>query len=314
MKSYKNQASQSQQGHQVIIPSRNQQQLLLLFIALLLLVSVVEGLNIDFGLFQRLARGGGDVKKLKQENHHHHTKCSDCGKEEELTAMATATKTEAITAATKAISNTFLVKCHCGKVRATIECLQEAPQPLRLVCYCKDCRGYYNTLNKLAADSGKPSPAKLSDDGYGGVDWTCIYPRDITITHGKSLLTTCKIRDTSPVKQVYTTCCYTPMFRFGSMSVLLNTNLVDDSDKVNLPDVKFRIMGRQALTPPASDGSFKKPNISWSIPVFSWLWTMPKRINKDLMTPMPFDDKDDTNKIFPKVIENVPVLEGFQEG
>ena len=312
----------------------NQQHQQLLFIALLLLIlvvtNVVEGLNIDFGLFQRLTtRGGGTssrnregsnvTKKQEPENHHHH-QCSGCGKEEQ--AMATTATKTAAGVTTKAISNIFLVKCRCGKVCATIETLAEpeAPQPLRLVCYCKDCRGYYNTLNNMAVNSGNPPAATLTKDGYGGVDWMCIYPRDITITQGsKNLLTTCKIRDTSPVKQVYSKCCYTPMFRFGSMSVLLNTNLVTEDDNssdkpTKLPDVKFRIMGRQALTPTTTTNP-KPSNISWSIPIFSWLWTMSKRINKELMTPMPFDDdNDDKNKIFPKSIENVPVLEGFQEG
>ena len=228
-------------------------------------------------------------------------------------------KVSSASTATAAIASKFVFKCQCGKVCGTIQTLVDAPQPLRLVCYCKDCRGYYNTLNTMAsrmATSSRFPPAMI--DEWGGVDWLCIYPRDIQIETGKAFLTTCKIRPTSPIKQVYSTCCYTPIFRFGSMSVLMNTHIMEPPKQhslTELPDVKFRIMGRQSL--PGSDQvdrQEKKPNISWSIPVFSWLWTMSKRVKAELMVPMPFDDNDDMKKIFPKAIDQVPVLDQFQEG
>lgn len=58
------------------------------------------------------------------------------------------------------------------------------------------------------------------DKNWGGVDWTAMYPRDITILQGKDLLQTTIIRPTSGVRQVYTNCCHTPMFRFGELSVV----------------------------------------------------------------------------------------------
>lgn len=52
------------------------------------------------------------------------------------------------------------------------------------------------------------------------MDWTVLYPRDITILEGKDLLKTTIIRPTSRVRQVYASCCHTPLFRFGEMSVV----------------------------------------------------------------------------------------------
>lgn len=182
------------------------------------------------------------------------------------------------------------IQCNCGKVKATIT---PSLLPLRLVCYCKDCRGYFNTLNGMAASD--PPPARL--DEWGGVDWTSIYPHDIEVTDGKDLLKTCLIRPESKMRQVYCGSCYTPMFRFGTMSVLMNTNLIQEKDQV--PDVRFRIIGRDSLK-----GDGKKPQMSWSVP-FSWFWVMPKRIKKDLMTPMPLELDD---------CKDVPILENFRQG
>mmetsp|Transcript_6484 Transcript_6484/g.11927 ORF Transcript_6484/g.11927 Transcript_6484/m.11927 type:complete len:217 (+) Transcript_6484:75-725(+) len=197
----------------------------------------------------------------------------------------------------------FRAQCQCGKVCSSIHSLEKAP-PLRLVCYCKDCRGYYETLNKVALSdpktSANPSPAQL--DNWGGVDWTAMYPRDITILQGQEFLATAKVRDSSSMRLVYTTCCYTPMFRFGALSVLVNSNLmVPEEDQNNLP-VTFRIIGRDAWKNGKAEAF--KPSMSFSVP-FKWFWTMPFRINKEYMEPMPLD--------LPKP-EDCKVLEGFQEG
>lgn len=184
------------------------------------------------------------------------------------------------------------IQCNCGRFKGAINSLESA-RPLRFVCYCKDCRGYFNTLNELA--SSDPPPAKL--DAWGGVDWTSIYPRDIEITEGKDLLKVGLIRPESKMRQVYCGNCFTPVFRFGTMSVLMNTNLIQEKEQV--PDVRFRIIGRDSLA-----GSEKKPKMSWSVP-FSWLWVMPKRIKKDLMTPMPLELDD---------LKDVPVFENFKQG
>ena len=184
------------------------------------------------------------------------------------------------------------IQCNCGAVKAAISSLESAT-PLRFVCYCKDCRGYYNTLNGMAGSD--PPPAKL--DAWGGVDWVSVYPRDIEVSEGKSLLKTCKIRPESKMRQVYCSRCYTPIFRFGAMSVLTNTNLIQEKEQV--PDVRFRIIGRDSLK-----GDGKKPKMSWSVP-FSWFWVMPKRIKKDLMAPMPLELDD---------FKDIPILENFKQG
>ena len=188
------------------------------------------------------------------------------------------------------------VQCTCGKVKLQVN----SPSVLRLVCYCKDCRGYYKTLNK-EAEAHHHKPAAMLDP-FGGVDWTCMYPNEITVLQGKEHLKTCLIRPKSPIRRVYTTCCYTPMFNIGSSSALLNTNLIllDKEDKANLPDVRFRIIGRQAL-PASKDASLKKPPMSWSVPL-SFPFVMIKRIKKEKMEPLPLD------------MDNVSVLENFQEG
>lgn len=185
------------------------------------------------------------------------------------------------------------IQCNCGKVKAAIS---PTVDPLRLVCYCKDCRGYYNTLNGMASPSAKEKPAQL--DEWGGVDWLSVYPRDITITQGKDLLKTCLIRPSSRMRQVYCSSCSTPIFRFGEMSVLMNSHLVSEQDK--LPEVRFRIIGRDAI----KNDKKKKPSMSWSVP-FSFFWVMPKRVKKDLMSPMPLDIAE---------LKDLPVLENFKQG
>lgn len=54
----------------------------------------------------------------------------------------------------------FTARCTCGKVKVAIETLERAP-PLRLVCYCADCRGYYESLDRLAIEKGLPPTAFL---------------------------------------------------------------------------------------------------------------------------------------------------------
>lgn len=185
---------------------------------------------------------------------------------------------------------TFKATCKCGKVYASVSSLEKSP-PLRLVCYCKDCRGYFETLNRMASldprTKSSPSPAVL--DNWGGVDWTTIYPRDITVIQGQDLLATVKIREASVMRQLYSTCCYTPMFRFGNLGVLANSSILEPTDSesqdTELP-VSFRIIGRDAWRED-KEGA-RKPKMSSSVP-FKWFWTMPFRINKGYMEPMPLE-------------------------
>jgi Family of unknown function (DUF6151) len=185
----------------------------------------------------------------------------------------------------------FPFRCNCGKVKGLVNMLEDTT-PLRLVCYCKDCRGYFNTLNTMAQSENKECSSSTKTDPWGGVDWTHVYPRDIHFTEGKDLLKTSIIRPESKIHQVYTSCCYTPMLRFGGMSVLMNTNLLPEESKST---VRFRIIGRDSLAAP------DKPQMSWSVPL-SWFWVMPRRIRKDLVEPKPVDIRD------------VTVLQNFKQG
>eukprot|EP01083_Nonionella_stella_P208186 755708_1 len=185
-------------------------------------------------------------------------------------------------------------QCRCGKVKGLVN----SPSALRLVCYCQDCRGYYNTLNDLARTLGLPEPAKL--DPFGGSDFTQIYPSEIKILEGKDQLETRIIRKTSPIHRTYAKCCYTPIFSTGpSGAALFNSALIPDEDQKC--EVKYRIIGRQAL---AGDGSVKKPSMSFSVP-FGWFFTMPKRCQKDKALPSPIDIKEGAE---------IKVLEGFKKG
>jgi hypothetical protein len=210
----------------------------------------------------------------------------------------------------------FLAKCKCGQVNASVRTLPEAP-PIRLVCYCKDCRGYFETMNRHAKagfyddpyDEANP-PAKL--DNWGGIDWTTLYPRDITVLDGKDFLTTTKIRGNSKIRHVHSTCCGTPMFRCGEMSVLLNSNSIidqagkrDNGEEVqsfsSLP-VTFRIIGRDAWKIGRMETA--APKMSSSVP-FRWFYTMPFHIHKSYMEPMPLE--------IPKA-EDCKVLDDFRAG
>jgi hypothetical protein len=180
------------------------------------------------------------------------------------------------------------VQCACGAVKLSID----SPSVLRLVCYCKDCRGYYNTLNANAKLEGKKPVALL--DSWGGVDWTQLYPNEIKVEEGMEHLETRIIRKGSQQHRVYATCCYTPMFSLGQSmgSALLNTNLIPGEKA----EVRFRVIGRQALK------GENMPAISWSVPL-SFPFVMMKRIHKDQATPAPVET--------PKELQ---VLENFQEG
>lgn len=184
------------------------------------------------------------------------------------------------------------VQCHCGQVKVVID----SPSALRFVCYSKDCRGYVQSLNELAEANGHPPIAKL--DPWGGVDYTQIYPSEIAVKDGQDRVKTVLIRPESPIRRVYASCCYTPLFDIGNVSALLNTHLLAEDVK---PDVRFRIMGRHSL--PSTDKTPKPSSLSWGVPFFSWIFVMGRRIQKNKMEPMPIDLKEQ-----PEVMKN------FHEG
>jgi hypothetical protein len=96
-------------------------------------------------------------------------------------------------------------------------------------------------------------------------------------------LATTKIREA--VRRVYTTCCDTLWFRFGSLSVLANSiALKPRNDQDGELPVIFRIIGPDAWK--KGKENEEKPKMSFSVQ-FKWFWTMPFRINKEYMKPMP---------------------------
>eukprot|EP00985_Skeletonema_marinoi_P010752 scaffold5048_cov83-Skeletonema_marinoi.AAC.4 len=186
------------------------------------------------------------------------------------------------------------IQCQCGTVKGSID----SPSALRFVCYSKDCRGYYNALNALAKNAGKPEAAAL--DPFGGCDFTQVYPCEITIREGQDQLETRLIRKNSPIPRTYAKCCFTPLFSTGGTgAALLNSNLLSAWDQHC--EVKYRIIGRHALK---GDGSIPKPSMSWSVP-FGWFFAMPKRCQPDKAQPSPVEVKD---------IKELKLLEGFVEG
>ena len=89
----------------------------------------------------------------------------------------------------------------------------------------------------------------------------------------------------------------TPLFSTGGTgAALFNSALISDQEQKC--DIKYRIIGRQALKGPSSE---KKPPMSWSVPL-GWLFTMPKRCRKDKVLPSHEPEGE------------IKVLEGFQQG
>ena len=118
-------------------------------------------------------------------------------------------------------------------------------------------------------------------------------PSEIKVQQGGNWLVPSLIREKSPVRRVYASCCDTPMFDIGGAAAMLNTDLLELETR---PPVKFRIIGRDAQKAVSSSNE-KKPAISWSLPL-AWLWTMPGRIQKEKMEPTPIDISK------PKILEN----------
>ena len=182
------------------------------------------------------------------------------------------------------------IQCTCGAVE---KLSIDSPTVLCLVCYCKDCHGYYNTLNANAKLVGKDPVAPLNN--WGGVDWTQLYPNEIKVDEGTDKLEMRIIQKGLQIYLVFTMCCYTPMFSLGQGMglALLNTHLIHEEKK---PGVCFCVMGCQALK------GENMPHISWSVPL-SFPFVMMKCIQKDQATLAPVE-----------TLKELQVLENFKQG
>ena len=187
----------------------------------------------------------------------------------------------------------FSVHCKCGRVTANVTASQVSP--MRFVCYCRSCRDYFHALNYMAEEEKRTHAAVI--DKWGGVDWTLVHTHDIHITRGRKLLHATRFQPNLNIHHVFSTCCFTPMFRFGGHSffrihfgsslALLNTDLIHPEAK---PAVSYRIIGRQALKPLGQDKG--RPVISWSIPI-DLLWKLASRTHPELMPSIPLEFQEE---------------------
>ncbi|KAJ1536392.1 hypothetical protein HK096_011030, partial [Nowakowskiella sp. JEL0078] len=153
---------------------------------------------------------------------------------------------------------------------------------MRIVCHCKDCRGYYNFLNNKSGD--KLSPL----EPCGGIDLTQIYNSELKIEQGKEYLKVLK-KTPGGLARVYASCCYTPIYSSG-MVIIVNTNLIPINSR--LP-ICFQIIGRDALKPHTINDLYS------SVPWF-WPFKMIGRLSagNGKGIPEPFDLKSIEHEVF----------------
>ncbi|KAI9006857.1 hypothetical protein DFJ74DRAFT_712206 [Hyaloraphidium curvatum] len=158
------------------------------------------------------------------------------------------------------------VQCLCGKVRLGVK----SASSMRLVCFCKDCRGYYEHRRE-----GNPSLPEL--EAGGGVDYTQVGPGDITVLSGQEHLRAARLRGPKGQPRVWAACCGTPLYSAG-MSAMLYTFLVPEHKR---GPVDFKIIGRDATGPVGED-------VSKGVP-WTWPFSMIGRLWGEKKTPVPFD-------------------------
>ena len=88
--------------------------------------------------------------------------------------------------------------CRCGQVSGTVAGYQRS-QANRVVCYCSDCRGFINWLQR---------PDHLM--AHGGVDILHLAQGDVRITQGHDQLG-CMRLSPKGMFRFYATCCSTPL-------------------------------------------------------------------------------------------------------
>lgn len=110
--------------------------------------------SLHFPGFQRDDKKQKETSETSSNSHPHHHSDLDQHNRKKDSQMSL----------NKVLSTTG--RCTCGKVKFAIQTLEPSPPPLRLVCYCSDCRGYYETLDRLALESGSPPSAILDVSFY----------------------------------------------------------------------------------------------------------------------------------------------------
>lgn len=143
---------------------------------------------------------------------------------------------------------------------------------MRIVCYCHDCRGYYEFQRSKTPNLPELLPA-------GGVDYTQVGPGDIQVLEGAEWLKVAKLRSAKGMARVYASCCNTPLYSHG-MSALLYTFLIPEEKR---GPVDYKIIGRDA-TGPVDKDVYRSVPLSWPFAMIGRLWGEKKE-------PVPFDVK-----------------------
>ena len=134
------------------------------------------------------------------------------------------------------------IQCDCGKFKADVgETWKKSPG--RLVCYCDDCQEFVSKLNR----------GGILDE-FGGTETIPLYPNDIKVLSGLEQLRYIQLTDDGPIR-ISTICCDSPILNTRAKfpwAGVFNTALLaaDENATSKLGNVKIRIMGQYALSPP----------------------------------------------------------------
>jgi Family of unknown function (DUF6151) len=104
---------------------------------------------------------------------------------------------------------THSIRCHCGKLKGTLNRNQEVN---RCVCYCADCQAFARFLKR---------EHDILDD-MGGTSIIQTIPANVTFTAGTENLTCMRLRPNGLLRW-YATCCNTPI---GNTPPTLNPSFI----------------------------------------------------------------------------------------
>lgn len=92
---------------------------------------------------------------------------------------------------------TYSIRCHCGKLKGT---LNRSPEVNRCVCYCKDCQAFAHFLKR---------EHEILDE-RGGTRIIQTIPANITFTEGIENLACMRLTENGLLRW-YAACCHTPI-------------------------------------------------------------------------------------------------------